>query len=485
VTLQDNSVAQAPGYHEHQSARKAHWDQVAHGQYGDWSRYYHDYLAGVYRQIIPAGSTVLEIGCGKGNLLASLRPSVGVGLDLSAEMIAAAKQRYPALELIVGDVHEVDLGQRRFDFIVLSDLINDLWDLQRVLERLRPHCSPGTRLVFNFFSQLWALPITAARRAGKATPSMLQNWFTCHDVDNLLELTGYQPLRQWGEIVCPVGVPVLARFANKVLAKLAPFRFLCMTNMLVARPAAIAPGEEGKPPTVSVVVPARNEAGNIEGLMRRIPEMGGGTEIIFVEGNSSDDTYEVIRRCIADRPDRKSLLLKQSGKGKGDAVRAGFDAASGDILMILDADITVAPEDLPRFFAALTSGCGEFVNGVRLVYPMDDEAMRVANLIGNKFFSWAFSWLLGQKLRDTLCGTKVLWTKEYKRIAANRAYFGDFDPFGDFDLLFGAAKLNLRIIEIPVRYRSRQYGTTNIERWRHGLLLLRMVVFAARRIKFS
>jgi glycosyltransferase involved in cell wall biosynthesis len=219
--------------------------------------------------------------------------------------------------------------------------------------------------------------------------------------------------------------------------------------------------------------------------MTRIPEIGGGTEIVFVEGNSSDDTYDVIRQCMADHPERKALLLKQSGKGKGDAVRAGFEAASGDILMILDADITVAPEDLPRFFDALTSDRGEFVNGVRLVYPMDEEAMRFANLVGNKFFSSAFSWLLGQKIRDTLCGTKVLWAKDYKRIAENRAYFGDFDPFGDFDLLFAAVKLNLRIIEIPVRYHSRQYGTTNIQRWRHGALLLRMVAFAAQRIKFS
>jgi len=315
---------------------------------------------------------------------------------------------------------------------------------------------------------------------------LLQNWFTRHDLDNLLELTGYQSLRQWGEIICPLDIPWLGHFANKVLAKCAPFNLFAMTNMLVARPLLAASREQEKQkPAVSVIVPARNEAGNIESLMARIPEMGSGTQIIFVEGRSSDDTYDVIRRCIADHPERKSLLFKQPGEGKGDAVRTGFDAAEGDILMILDADITVMPEDLPRFYDALTSRCGEFVNGVRLVYPMDEEAMRFSNLVGNKFFSWAFGWLLGQKIRDTLCGTKVLWAKDYGRIVENRAYFGDFDPFGDFDLLFGAAKLNLRIVEIPVRYRSRQYGTTNIQRWRHGLLLLRMVAFAARRIKFS
>jgi glycosyltransferase involved in cell wall biosynthesis len=268
---------------------------------------------------------------------------------------------------------------------------------------------------------------------------------------------------------------------------MAPLRFLAITNFLIARPGPeisdhVSPRHN---PSVSVIVPARNEAGHIEQLMLRIPDMGSGTEIVFVEGNSTDDTYETIKRCVAAHASRRCLVLKQPGKGKGDAVRCGFEAATGDILMILDADITVAPEDLPRFYDALASGRGEFINGVRLVYPMDEAAMRFANLIGNKAFSWAFSWLLGQKIRDTLCGTKILWAKDYRRIANNRAYFGDFDPFGDFDLLFGAAKLNLKIMEIPIRYHARQYGTTNIQRWRHGLILLRMVLFAARRIKFS
>jgi glycosyltransferase involved in cell wall biosynthesis len=212
--------------------------------------------------------------------------------------------------------------------------------------------------------------------------------------------------------------------------------------------------------------------------------MGRGTELVFVEGHSTDDTYVTIEREIACRPDRQCQLLRQTGKGKGDAVRLGFEPARGDVLMILDADLTVAPEDLPRFLDALCSGKGEFINGVRLVYPMQKQAMRFFNLLGNKFFSLAFSWLLGQSIKDTLCGTKVVSAADYQRIAAQRAYFGDFDPFGDFDLLFGAARLNLKIVDLPIRYRERTYGTTNIQRWRHGWLLLQMVLFAARRIKF-
>jgi glycosyltransferase involved in cell wall biosynthesis len=282
-------------------------------------------------------------------------------------------------------------------------------------------------------------------------------------------------------VLLPLPVPLLETVADKYLVKLWPFRLFSLANMVVARPALAV---RKAYPRVSVIVPARNEKGNIEEIFRRVPEMGGGTELIFVEGHSRDDTYGAIQRAIAAHPERMCKAFQQTGKGKGDAVRLGFQEATGDILMILDADLTVRPEDLPRFVDALESGVGEFINGVRLVYPMQDEAMRFFNLLGNKFFSMAFSWLLGQPVKDTLCGTKVLWREDYEQIARNRAYFGDFDPFGDFDLLFGAAKLGLKIVDMPVRYQARTYGTTNIDRWRHGWLLLRMVAFAARRIKF-
>jgi len=436
---------------------------------------------------IPVGMRVLELGSGRGDLLAALSPSLGVGVDFSEKMVATASKKYPELRFIVADVHDLDLGTQQFDFILISDLINDLWDVQTVIERVRPYCNSSTRIVFNFFSHLWQRPVRLAEFLGIASPKLIQNWFTRQDLENLLELAGYESLRHWEEIISPLRVPLLSNFANRLLVRLAPFRWFAMTNFMVARvaPALRAiPTARPSEPTVTVVVAARNEEGHIDELMARIPEMGGGTEIIFVEGNSSDDTWGAIDRAIAADPKRNCKLLKQPGKGKGDAVRAGFDAATGDILMILDADITVPPEDLPRFYDVLVSGKGEFVNGVRLVYPMQDDAMRFANLVGNKFFSWAFSWLLGQPIRDTLCGTKVMWKRDYQRLEANRAYFGEFDPFGDFDLLFGAAKLNLKIMEVPIRYRARRYGDTNIQRWRHGVLLLRMVLFAARRIKF-
>ena len=206
--------------------------------------------------------------------------------------------------------------------------------------------------------------------------------------------------------------------------------------------------------------------------------------MIVVEGNSTDNTWDVVQKIGEKFPEKDIKILQQSGKGKGNAVREGFDLATGDILMILDADFTMPPEELPKYYDVLANGQGDFANGVRLVYPMDDKAMRFLNLCANKMFGIIFSWLLGQTIRDTLCGTKVLFRKDYLNIVENRDYFGNFDPFGDFDLLFGADKLNLKIIDIPIRYRDRTYGNTNISRFRHGILLFRMVFFAAHKLKF-
>jgi ubiquinone/menaquinone biosynthesis C-methylase UbiE len=463
----------------YQQTRIAHWDAIARkrDQWQGMGKWYHDRLTEIYRFHVTPNQKVLELGCGDGRLLAVLKPSRGVGIDFSEEMIRRAKQKHPDLEFICADVHDLSRINEQFDVIVLSDLVNDLWDVQRVLEEIKRLSHPRTRILLNFYSRLWQTPLGIARTLNLATSNLYQNWLTREDINALLVLAGFETIRSSQEVLWPLP---LGGFANRFLVRLWPFNHLAVSNFVVARPAA-QPAEE---PYVSVVIAARNEAGNIKSLFERTPKMGRETEIVFVEGHSRDDTFAAIEREMAARPSTPSQLYRQSGIGKADAVRLGFEKARGDVLMILDADMTVPPEDLPRFYEALVSGKGEFINGVRLVYPMEKEAMQTLNFFGNKFFSMAFSWLLGQPVKDTLCGTKVLWKKDYDLIAANRSYFGDFDPFGDFDLIFGAAKLNLRIIDLPIRYRERTYGSTNISRWRHGLLLLRMVTFAARRIKF-
>lgn len=458
------------------------WNQIAlkSEQKKDWSGYYHKRLQEIYKFLIPEGAKVLEIGCGKGELLAFLNPSVGVGIDFSEEMIRLGQIKHPAINFILGNAQNLPEIKETFDFIILSDLVNDIWDVQGLFTQLAKFSHPKTRIILNFYNRLWEIPLRIAQKLGVAKPFEYQNWLTNEDLRNLLTLSGFEEIRSWTEIIFPINIPLITPFFNRFLARLWPFYHFAMTNFMVARPR---PNEINKNVSVSVVIAARNEAGNIKQIFDRVPEMGSSTEIVFVEGHSTDNTFDEIQKNIGQF-NRKAIAFQQMGKGKGDAIRLGFEKASGDILMILDADLTVPPEDLPRFFDALVQGKGDFINGVRLVYPMEKEAMRFFNFLGNKFFSFAFSWLLGQSIKDTLCGTKVLWKSDYEIIANNRSYFGDFDPFGDFDLIFGSAKLNQKITDLPIRYRERTYGTTNIQRWRHGFLLFRMLWVAAKRIKF-
>jgi SAM-dependent methyltransferase len=441
--------------------------------------YYHQELARALSFFVPADSSVLEMGSSTGMLLSALKPKRGLGLDISPAMVEIARHKYPELEFRVDDIEELKT-EEKFDYIVLSDLIGFLDDVQRSFENLHRVCHRSTRILITHFHFLWEPILNSAERMGWKADQPLLNWLTPADVANLLELARFEPIRTSPRLLLPAYVPLLSTLCNRFLVNLPFLGHLALLRITVARPKL----EEIKGLSCSVVVPCRNERGNIKSVVARVPKIGSHTEIIFVEGDSQDQTPQEIERVISEHPDRDLKLVTQEGRGKGDAVRRGFDVAIGDVLMILDGDLTVDPEELPKFYDAICKGTADFVHGSRLVYPMQDEAMRFLNLLGNRFFSIAFTYLLDQSLKDTLCGTKVLLRSDYAKIAANRKYFGDFDPFGDFDLIFGAAKLNLKILEIPIHYRARTYGTTNISRFRHGLLLLRMAWYAMWKIKF-
>ncbi|MBI5382526.1 MAG: glycosyltransferase [Opitutae bacterium] len=436
-------------------------------------------LAHYYNLLIPAEARVLEVGCGGGELLARLRTRDVTGVDFSAAQIERAKARVPHGRFFVQAGEQLALAET-FDVIIVSDTLNYVADVQALFERLQTVATPATRLLLNFQSNLWRPLLGLGRTLGLSEKSPESSWLAASDVLNLLALADWEPVRREHRLLSPLALGGVGRNINRWFAPLLPVG--CLTDFIVARPRPATQMPAAL--TVSVVIPARNEAGNIEAAVRRTPDMGAGTELIFVEGHSRDGTWAEIQRVQRAFPERKIKILQQTGRGKGNAVREGFAAATGDVLMILDADLTMPPEELPKFYDIIASGRAEFANGVRLVYPMDERAMQFLNLCANKTFGLLFTWLIGQPLKDTLCGTKVLRRAHYDRIVANRAYFGDFDPFGDFDLLFGAGKLNLKIADVPIRYRERTYGETNIQRWRHGWLLLRMVWFAARKLKF-
>jgi SAM-dependent methyltransferase len=433
--------------------------------------------------LIPAGLRVLDLGCGTGRLLASLRPAVGVGIDISPGMVDIARRNFPALSFQVGDIEDpgtLDAISGPFDAIILSDTVGHLGDCQALLERLHHLCTPETRIVIAYYNQLWRPILWLAEKLRSKMREPASNWLSINDLGGLLHLADFEVIKRERRQLLPRRFLGAGHLVNAYVGSLPGIRNLCLRNYVVARPL-LNMARQGL--SASVLVPCRNERGNIEAAVTRLPRFCEKLEILFVEGHSRDGTYDECLRVQAAYPQYDIKVLRQDGKGKGDAVRKGFAAATGDILIILDADLTVPPEAIPKFYDVLASGKGEFVNGTRLVYPMESGAMRLLNYLANRAFAIIFSWLLNQRFTDTLCGTKVLTKAHYRRIEAGRNYFGEFDPFGDFDLIFGAAKINLKIVEIPVRYADRMYGTTQISRFRHGWLLMRMVIFAFRKLK--
>lgn len=429
--------------------------------------------------------SVLEIGCGTGELLAGLKSQNKTGVDFSENMIELARKNHPSVQFEVMEASEISFS-KPFDVIILSNVVGFLPDVQAVFENLHKVCHSRTKIIVSYYSKLWEPLLRWGEKLGLKTQSPQQNWLTLEDLNNLFYISGFEVFRNTRRMILPFYLPLVSEFFNNFLAKMPLFRHLCLNHFSFARPKPqIKEAEASDKYSISIVIPARNESGNIENAILRTPKIGKHTELIFIEGNSTDDTWEKIQEMAEKYKHSHDIKIgRQEGKGKGDAVRKGFAMASGDILTILDADLTMPPEDLPKFYQAIASGKGDFINGSRLVYVMEKKAMRFLNILGNKFFSLAFSWLLEQPFKDTLCGTKVIFKDDYEKLIQNRKFFGEFDPFGDFDLIFGAYKLNLKIVEVPIRYRERTYGDTNISRFKHGLILLKMVIFAMKKIKF-
>ncbi len=442
-------------------------------------------LAAALARLIPPDARVLEVGCGHGDLLASLPNPQRTGVDQFDDIVVQARSQHPDVTFSVAEAPALE-HLPKYEAVICDRLCHSVLDVRALLASLAERLTDDGRLFLTAFNYAWEVPTRIAEQLGWKLPAPTSNWLSESDFQNLFAMTGLEVVRHDDRLMMPLDVPGLDPALNRYLVKLPGFDLLSLYRIYVLRrrPGAEALAARGQA-TVSVVVPARNEAGNIIGAVERTPVMGGGTELIFVEGGSSDGTWDKIQETMARyRGPLKLAAYKQTGKGKGDAVRVGFGNATGDLLMILDADLTVPPEDLPVFFDAAVRGHADYLQGTRLVYPMEAGAMRFFNKLGNIAFSRLFTHLLQQPIKDTLCGTKVIWKKDYERLAAARHVFGDFDPFGDFDLIFGATRLNLKLGEIPVRYRDRVYGETNIQRWKHGWLLLKMSALAARKLRY-
>jgi glycosyltransferase involved in cell wall biosynthesis/SAM-dependent methyltransferase len=519
ITIQSSPTITNEYFQVRKQFLSNHFDRVALER-DKWiakNQYYHNVVEHTVADLVRPDSAVLVLGCGTGSLLQALRanPETSLGIDISSVMIDRATQRYPKYRFATGDAENLGLEKLEadgtvtkpvFDYIVLADVVGYLEDIEKCFRNLHTYCHLQTRLVITYYNLLWEPILKLGEKLGLKMPQETQNWLSMDDLRNMLYLSDFEVEVARSTLLLPKKVPVVSPVVNQVAPHLPILKDLCLIQYFSAR--FCPPGEVQRHNrenlTCSVIIPCRNEVGNIQAGVERVPQMGKHTEIVFVDGNSNDGTVEKIEEMIALYAGQKDIRLihqippktelesneetqphRMLKLGKGDAVRKGFDAAKGDILMILDADLTVAPEDLPKFFLPLADGKAQFVNGCRLVYPMEDEAMRLVNLGGNKAFSLAFSWLLGQPIKDTLCGTKVLLKKDYELIKANRAYFGEFDPFGDFDLLFGAAHLKFRIVDMPIRYRKRIAGRSKVSVLKHGILLAKMTMIGFDKFKLN
>lgn len=444
------------------------------------NHYYYEQVRRLLRFVVEPGKRILEVRCLDGHLLNALEPSYGLGIEITEEMVGVARRQYPHLDFLCADPEQAPV-EGKFDYILVSNLF-DVVDVLALLRRLTPLCEPHTRVLIYSFNPLWEPVMEWGSASGMRTPFQEPNWLSVPDLIGFLNLSGFSPIRVHRNVLVPKNIPGLAWLGNRFLAHLPGFRRLCLVELLVARPQPVQVGE-GRV-SVSVVIPCRNERDNVEPAVQRIPRMGSETEIIFCDDHSTDGTAEEVRRMQSAYPDKNIRLVTGPGICKAENVWTGFRAARGDILMILDGDLTTMPEELPYFYKALTERRAEFANGSRLIYPMQKLAMKSANFLGNKLFSLAFSYLLDRRVKDTLCGTKVLWQRDWKRLERLLGSWGVRDLWGDYELLFGAARLQLAIEDVPVHYQERIYGVTKMTRvFANGLRMLRMCWAAWRKLK--
>ena len=451
----------------------------------DQHRYYYRALRDLLEGIVEEGKRVLCLRSDIGQYLEWVQPSEGVGVEVVEALTEAARTRYaesrPELRFETGDLEALPV-EGTFDYILIVDAINEVFDVQATLEGLHAHCTPNTKLVIVFYNFLWQPMAQLAEACFVKRAQPKQSWLSFQHISHLLGLAGFEPVRRHRKLLWPFNVPGLSWLVNRFLAPLPLLEKLCLIQAVVARPVSATAKVE--PATVSVIVPCKNEAGNIQPIVERTPEMGAGTELVFCDDKSTDGTADEVRRMQAEHPERDIRLVEGPGISKADGVWRGFDAARNDILMILDDDIAVPPEELPKFYSALVEGRGEFINGTRMVYPMRDQAMRLANLFGNKVFSLVFTHILGQDISDTLCGTKALWRRDYERMKPLRGSWGVRDRWGDYELIFGAAKLNMKHVDLPIHYMERTYGETKMTgRLKNASVMFRMCLAAYSRLR--
>lgn len=428
--------------------------------------YFHNSLKEIFKSFIPEGSKIVQVGYGLGDILAAMFPKTALSVDNDENIILSASKRYPHIKFLNGDIAKSNLKDK-FDYVIFPNSVEYIYDVQSVLENIKKYLNKNSNIIMTSVNPRWEQLFYILEKLKLKRPELPKNWLRLEDLRNIVEISGYEVVETGFKILLPIHIPLLSSWVNKFSSR------FCLEQYLVAKPKEKS---RSVPLTCSVVIPCFNEEENIKRCINSVPKMGKRTEIIVVDDGSTDETANVVRNLMNKNKNLKLISYKPN-HGKGYAVKRGFDSAEGDIVMILDADMAVPVSELPRFFDLLASKEAGFVNGTRLIYPMEEHAMRQLNLIGNLVFGWIFSWILDQRITDTLCGTKALFKKDYLKIKMGG------ESWGDFDLLFGAVENNLKIVEMPVHYKRRVAGKSKMKALQHGMVLAKMCLVGWWRLK--
>ena len=434
--------------------------------------YYHNLLRQIFKKYIPEGSKVLQIGYGLGDALAALYPQKAMSIDEDEELIDISKRRFPSIQFIKAKPEEV-IVKGKYDYVIIPNSVAHFYDIQTVLEKTLKVLSKNSKVVMTATNPRWEQIFYILEKLKLKRPEDSRNWLRLADLRNIFEISGYDVEESGYSILIPAHIPFFSNLVNNFIKGSGFLAQFCVEEYIVARKAKL---RRKKNLSCTVLIPCYNEEENIKQAIATVPKMGTKTEILVVDDGSSDKTAQVVKRVMKKNKNLKLISYKPN-QGKGYAVKKGFDAVVTDTMMIQDADMTVPPEELPRFFNLIAEGKADFVNGTRMIYPMEEEAMRQLNLVGNLIFSWIFSWLLGQKVTDTLCGTKALFKRDYKKIKMGG------ESWGDFDLLFGASENKLKIVDLPVHYKKRVAGKSKMKAFKHGLVLAKMCIVGLWRLK--
>ena len=437
--------------------------------------FYHSEQKKFISSIIRPESSVLEIGCSTGNLLEVIDAQRVVGIEISPRMAELARHKCDTdkVEIIETSLENFETNEK-FDYIILNHLLEYAYDVQGSLEKIRDFCHDDSRVIVICHNPLWEHILRGTAFLGLRMPDLNRNFKTVMDLRNFFELAGFDPYETGYRLALPKRIPLFTTFFNKVLAKIPGLAVGSFSEYVIAKPKSVHSSSKPRY-SCSVIIPCFNEEGNVTLAVERTPDMGTFTEILVVDDGSSDGTKAEAEKIAAKDP-RVRVISYTPNSGKGYAVKVGFDAAKGDVLMILDADMTVRPEDMPRFFDPIDQGLADFVNGTRMIYPMENKAMGALNFIGNKGFGIILSLIMGRRATDTLCGTKAFRKKHYDTFDMTDK------SWGDFDLLLGATKQRLKVVEMPIRYMARVEGDSKMKAFQHGWRLLMVCVQAFRAV---